>query len=102
MGVLTKDFLTGLGIQLDDDTYAMFSEHFEETLSTRIIESIVDYLDSAQLEEFSRLQENSKEDQLWPWLEASIPELGDIIQDEIDILLGELAENSDQINEPTS
>lgn len=102
MNVLTKSFLENIGIHLDDAAYQLFAEHFDSTLNNRIVDSIVDNLSDDQLEDFSRVQTGNNEDEMWTWLQVNIPELGEIVQDEIDILLGEIAENSEQINEPTS
>ena len=96
MTSLPKDFLRSIGIELDDATYAVFAEHFEETLSQRIIDEIIDELDDAQLEQFNQLQ-NADSAQLWRWIQTNVPELPEIIQEEVDILLGELAENAEHI-----
>lgn len=101
MSSLSKEFLESLGITLDDATYTHFVNHFDDTLREQIIDSIIDNLTDEQLEAFSHLPQDN-EQELWSWLQTNIPDLGEIVQDEIDILLGELAENSDQINEPTS
>jgi len=96
MSSLPKDFLSDIGIELDDATYIVFAEHFEETLSQRIIEEIIDELDENQLEQFNQLQ-NADDTQLWQWVQTNVPELPEIIQEEVDILLGELAENAEHI-----
>lgn len=95
MALITKQFLQDIGIELDEQTYAHFSEHFDATLESRVIESILDELDENQLQELATLK--GDEEKLGPWLEANVPDLKDIIQTEVDILLGELAENADHI-----
>lgn len=96
MEMITKEFLATIGIELDGSTYQAFAQHFEDTLFDRIIESVVDSLDDAQIQQLA-LMKNGDPEQLWKWLQVTVPELGEIIQDEIDILLGELAENSEHI-----
>lgn len=96
MNTLSKEFLQSIGIELDDTAYLAFTEHFDTTLSTRIINEIIDSLDETQIAQFNQLQ-SADSNQLWEWVRANVPELSDIIQDEINILLGDLAENSDQI-----
>ena len=96
MSALSKEFLQGIGIELDDHTYAAFVDHFESTLHDRIIDSVVDSLSDEQIEQLAA-QRGSGGEQLWQWLSANVPELQDIIRAEIDILLGELAEHSDSI-----
>lgn len=96
MAAPTKEFLEGIGIQLDDQTYAAFSTHFEDTLFDRIIDSIIETLNDGQVDELRQSHSVSGE-QLWQWVQANVPDLGEIVQEEIDILLGELAEHSDSI-----
>ncbi len=96
MSALTKEFLENIGIQMDDATYEAFAAHFDETLHGRVIESVIDALDDEKLAEYNQMQDASNDKQ-WQWLQVNVPELGDIIKDEIDILLGELAENADHI-----
>lgn len=96
MNPLSKEFLQSIGIELDDATYASFVEHFEDTLNQRIIDEIVDELDESQIVQFNQLKDTDG-DQMWQWVQTNVPELPNIIDDEIDILLGELAENADHI-----
>lgn len=101
MSTLNRQFLESIGIVLDDQAFSQFNEHFEVTLEERIMESIVDELNEQQLRELSELR-GGDDEQLQQWLRLNITDIDEIIQDEIDILLGELAENSEQINESTS
>lgn len=96
MSALTKEFLESIGIQLDDVMFAHFAEHFDSTLKERIISDIIDELDDEQLTQLEQLK-NSEGDQLWHWIQTNVLDLSDIIQDEVDILLGELSENSEHI-----
>ncbi len=96
MPLLNKQFLQNLGINLDDETYAAFDAHFEATLGERVIEGIIDTLDDTELAELAALRAQDDE-QLQTWLQAKVPDLPQIIEDEVHILLGELAENSDKI-----
>jgi hypothetical protein len=93
-GLLNKKFLEDIGVTLDDQTYAALSQHYEETLNDRVISEIVDELDERQLEELNNLKGGST-DILQQWLQENVPQLDEIIEDEIAILLGEIAENSD-------
>lgn len=95
MAVLTQNFLQSLGIELDDSTLQAFNDHFETTLFERVVESILDELNDSQLTELSTLRDQSDE-QLQSWLLENIPNLNEIIQDEVDILLGDLAEDSEK------
>lgn len=96
MNSLPKEFLQSIGIELDDATYQVFATHFEDTLSQRIIDEVVDTLNETQIATFNEMQDASS-DQLWQWVQTNVPELSEIIQEEVDILLGELAENAEHI-----
>lgn len=96
MPVLSKQFLDDLDIQLDERAYAAFNQHFEETLSERIVESVVELLDEQQVQELVATRDQGDE-QLQTWLQTNVPNLKEIIEDEVYILIGELAENSDKI-----
>jgi len=94
--LLNKQFLNDIGVKLDDQTYAALSEHYEDTLNTRIIESITEELDEHQLEELSGLKDDGIQS-LQSWLAVNVPQLGEIIEGEIAILMGDIAENADNI-----
>jgi hypothetical protein len=96
MPVLTQTFLQSLGINMDDTTYQAFAEHFEATLDERVVDAVTDSLNERQLEELVALRDQD-EARLQAWLQANVPDLNEIVQDEVDILLGELAENSESI-----
>ncbi len=96
MSALTKDFLESIGIQLDDTTFVAFADHFDSTLKDRILTDIIDELDDEQLDQVEALKD-ADGDQLWRWIQVNITDLSEIIQEEIDILLGELAENAEHI-----
>ena len=91
---LSKELLKSIGIELDDATFAALSDHYESTLNSRITESIVDLLDENQLNEFQTLKDDDQAE-VAQWIVANVPELQAVIEDEVAILLGEIAEQSD-------
>ncbi len=96
MALLDKTFLTDLGIILTDEDYQALAKHFETTLHERVINEIIEELNPDQAEELATLQ-NSDDATVQQWLQANVPDLADIVSDEVDILLGEIAENSEGI-----
>lgn len=96
MSVITKEYLNSLDINLDDQTFQAFSDHFDETLLDRIIDDILDSLDDPQVQELLHLRQTNS-DQLWQWLQTNVPDLNSIIQNEVTILIGDVAENSEHI-----
>ncbi len=95
-GLLNKQFLQDIGVTLDDQTYETLSQHYEETLNERVITEIIDELDEKQLQELHSLTSQDA-GALNQWLAANVPKLDEIIEDEIAILLGEIAESSEKI-----
>lgn len=93
--ILTKQTLTDLGIELDESSYEMLAEHFETTLQDRVINEIVAELTPEQARELAELH-NESGDQAYKWLRANVTDFADIVADEVDILLGEIAEDSEE------
>lgn len=96
MPILTKKFLAQIGIHLDDESIAQLSEQAEEKLYRRVLDEIIELSDSAQLEELKKLEEMDDES-AQAWLQANVEDFDEIVEDEIAILLGEIAENADNI-----
>ena len=96
MAILSKQLIQDLGIELNEQDYASLSEHFETTLQERVINEVTMELSPEQAQELATMQSASDED-LLAWLQANVTDLAEIVSDEVDILLGELAENSEAI-----
>lgn len=95
---ITKALLDSAGISVKPEDEATLLDHLNTTLQERVGLEITDSLDDEQLEALATLQENGGAEAVQQWLTDNVPELGDIVKDEIDILLGEIAENADGIN----
>lgn len=95
--LITEDTLVALGIQLDDNQMKTLVEHANQTLSERVGTDIVESLDDEKLEEYLAIQQSQDEEKTSAWLTENVPELKEIVENERDILLGELAENAESI-----
>lgn len=95
---ITKQMLTTSGITVAPEEEEALLDHLNETLEERVGLEITDSLNDQQLEALAALQEQDDPTAIQQWLADNVPELQDIIKDEIDILLGEIAENADGIN----
>lgn len=91
--LLNKEFLNELGVTLDESAYATFSEHYEGHLRERVVDEITSELNETQLTELHSFDTKSDEE-LQAWLKANVPQLKEIIEDEVAILLGDIAEDS--------
>lgn len=98
MAILTPTVLTNLGIHLSEEHYQALEEHFETTLNERVINEIILELSPEQAAQLADLQQAS-DDEVITWLKANVPNVTEIVSDEVDILLGEIAENSEALNE---
>ena len=98
MSLLSPTLLENLGINLSEEHYQALAEHFETTLNERVINEIVLELSPEQAEQLATLQQAGDEEIL-TWLKANVPDVADIVADEVDILLGEIAENSEAISD---
>lgn len=96
MSLLNRQFLQDIGIHLDNATYDSLAAHFEETLYQRVIEEVVVEMTPEKAEELTALKD-SDESAVQQWLVANVPDLEEIVSDEIDILLGEIAESGEQL-----
>ena len=97
--LITRELLDEFDISLEGQDEATFLQHLNDTLEERIGAEITESLDDDQLKALLDLQENGTDEEVGAWIQQNVPELQQITQDEIDILLGEVAENSDAINE---
>lgn len=94
MAIITKDFLSQIGVEITKEDIEKLSDYFETTLDKRVMDSIVAELDDEQLAKLQQMKDGSDE-QLIDWLNINVPALQNIIKEETDILLGEVAEHSD-------
>ena len=95
--IITSDTLEEYGISISPEEQPTLLDHLNETLSERIGAEVTEQLDDDQLAELLVIQEGSGKN-MNAWLSERIPDLREIIQDEVDILIGELAENANSIN----
>lgn len=94
---ITKEDLQTIGI--NETEIDALLDHLNEQLEERVGVEIVEALTDESLDTYLDLNENGSDEELARWLLEKIPKLPEIVQDEIDILLGELSESSDSINE---
>ncbi len=96
---ITLELLEQAGIDLGGEDVDALVEHLNQTLEERVGAEVVASLDDDKLKELSDLQDTGSDEQLVDWMTTNVPQLSEITKDEIDIIIGELAESSDEINE---
>ncbi len=95
MNLITIETLHDLGIHKSEAEEAALVAHFQETLNERVGANIIDVLDDDQATQLVELTELGDAEKTLAWLQETIPEFDQIVQNEYEILLGELAENAD-------
>ncbi len=96
--IVTREQLNSIGINLPDEQMQALIEQAEETINERIGEEVVDSLDDEQLVELASLQEaNAPAEQIEEWIVARVPDYQDIVEDNVTIVLGEIAENTEKL-----
>lgn len=97
--IITRDILEQAGIDLSGQDIDALLTHLNQTLEERVGAEVTSSLDDNQIQQLLDIQDSATDQEVADWLNKNVPELQQITQDEIDILLGELAENSDEINQ---
>ena len=82
--------LNNLGIDLGNSTND-FLKHVEDQLEERVGVAVTELLSDKQLKELVQITESGKNDDAQTWIATQIPDYKDLVQVEVDILLGEIA-----------
>lgn len=93
---ITSSILKDYGIELDDEKLEALASYLNEKLEERVGEEITSLLTDDQLEHVVELQEANKDDEMTDYIQQVVPDVQQVTQDEIDILLGEVVENLDE------
>lgn len=96
---ITKDALLALGINLDDQDIDSLLTHLNDTVEERIGAEITESLSDEQLQELIDLQENATDEEVGDWIAKHVPDYKEIVQDNIDIVIGELVDGADEVNQ---
>lgn len=94
---ITIDQLKNIGINLPDGEIESLLTHLNETVEERVGADITSSLSDEQLDELIVLQESADDQTLGAWITTHVKNYEQIIQDTIDIVLGELADSSEAI-----
>ena len=94
---ITKQDLLELGIDLNEIELDALLAHANEELSLRVGNEILLSLSEEQIKEYKILASSDDPEQVSDWLVKNVPELEAIAFDEMDILLGDIAEDSHKL-----
>jgi hypothetical protein len=93
---ITQSTLETLGFDLSGEDIEALLDHLNETLQERVGIEIAESLNEQQLKTLADMQEHASEKELGEWLEKNVPDMHEIVQNEIDILIGEIADTEDE------
>ena len=93
--IITKQLLDAAGVVVKAEDEQALIDHLNEVLEDRVGAEVVESLDDDQLDELATLQESDDQAAIQAWMQKNVPEMEDIVKDEIDILLGEVAKDAD-------
>ena len=93
---ITLEDLQSIGINPQTEQVETTLSDLNNTLNERIGVEITEALTDEQLDEMMTVKQSGDKDALASWMSANIPELEDIVSDERDILLGELADRASE------
>lgn len=91
MNYITPSLLADMNVTIPDDISEDMIDHLNETLRERIGMEVVTSLSEDKLIEYLALMEENNAKIMQNWLQKNVPEMKEIVSDEIDILLGEIA-----------
>jgi hypothetical protein len=94
---IRRQDLLELGIDLNGSELEALLTHANEELSLRVGNEILLSLSDEQVQEYKSLVDGGKTEQVSAWLEVNVPEIEDMVYDELAILLGDIAEDSHKL-----
>ncbi|MCA9341699.1 hypothetical protein KC952_04185 [Candidatus Saccharibacteria bacterium] len=95
---ITQSDIAQLVSNLPKDEVTTLVDHLNETLEERVGAEIAESLDDNQLAELLQVQDSNDAQAMEQWYTKNVTELEEIVADEKAILLGELAENANNIS----
>lgn len=94
---ITEAMLTQFGISYAPDEIASLLEHVNATVDERIGAEVTSLLSDEELEELLDIQDTGTQEDVADWITEMLPDYSQIIDDNIAITLGEIAENIDSL-----
>ena len=88
--------LHSIGIVLDPAAEAELVEALQKALESRIGLAIIELLDEDAAAELDRLTDERDQAKLSEWIATHVPDYQQVVQDEYDILMGEVAKDVDK------
>ncbi len=97
MQLISEEDLKIMGITLDSEEMKSLVQHANDILNEHVGADIIEGLNDEQLEEYVALQQSGDDEKTTSWLTENVPDLKEVVENERDIVLGELAENAERV-----
>lgn len=97
MITIDKNLLTSIGITLPENEEADFLQYLYTTLEERVGTAITQLLNDDEFDELMDLELKADDATIEAWIRTHVPDYANIIQDEFDILMGELADHANSL-----
>jgi hypothetical protein len=88
--------LRSIGIVLDPAAEAELVDTLQQVLEERIGLAIIELLDENAATELDKLTDEGNQAKVSEWIATHVPDYQQIVRDEYDILMGEVAEDADK------
>lgn len=95
--IIQQSDLTDMGLNLGEAEITSLLMEVNEELNGRVGVALMDELADEQLQEYRDFEEGATPEQKLKWFSERVKDVPQIVQDEVDIVLGELAERFDSI-----
>lgn len=86
-----------LGIDLPKNQQTAFTEHAQETLNERVGLALIDTLNDDQAAHLIQLSRLNNPKAFTAWVRDNVPNYQQIISDQVDILMEEIADSADHL-----
>lgn len=93
---ITENDLKEIGVSLTGAELTSLLEHLNDELSGRVSEAILRELSDEQIDQYNEISKTADEDVIEKWMSEQIPDFEQIVQDEIDTVLSEIADKVDE------
>ena len=96
---VTKQMLADFGVTVDEAAVESLLSHINDTIEERIGAEITEALSDEQLKELLALQDKGDDEEIGEWIAQHVPKYAEIVEDNIAITIGELARQTNDINQ---
>ena len=93
---ITKDDILDLGINLDDKTLTQLLDELNEKVATLVGEEIISSLTPNDAEKLADMMDDANDDEISNWIISKVPDYPEIIDNNIDIVIGDFVESRDK------